>query len=89
MPDVEEECLVEQPVSGISGLSGNIELGGEDAPTRALHLEMKMTRSAGVKRGSPGSQVVDVLDDLAQVLELPHALLRDRAQIADLGVLQT
>jgi hypothetical protein len=52
--DVEKQRLVRQPVSGISGLSGNIELDGEDAPTRALDLEMKMTRSAGIKRGHNG-----------------------------------
>lgn len=51
---VEEQCLVKQPVSGISGLFGKIKLGGEDAPTRALDLEMEMTRSAGIKRGHDG-----------------------------------
>lgn len=54
--DVEEQRLVKQPVSGISGLSGKIELGGEDAPTRALDLEMEMTCSTGIKRWHDGAE---------------------------------
>jgi len=52
--DIEEQCLVKQSVSSVSGLGGKIELGGEDAPTRALYPKMKMTGSAGIKRRHDG-----------------------------------
>lgn len=45
---------MKEPISDISGLSGKIELGGEDASTWALDLEMEMTRSARIKRGHDG-----------------------------------
>lgn len=50
MLDLQEECLVEQPVSGISAFPWEIELRGKKASSRSLDLEMKMTCSSGIKR---------------------------------------
>lgn len=38
----------------ISGFSREMELGGANVPTRTLDFEMKMTRSAGIKRRHDG-----------------------------------
>lgn len=48
---VEEECLIKQPVSGISGLAGKIQLGGENTPAGTLDFEMDMPRATGINRG--------------------------------------
>jgi hypothetical protein len=50
LPQVEEECLVKEPVPGISTFPWEIELRGKEAPSRSLDLEMKMTCSSGIKR---------------------------------------
>ncbi len=45
---------MKEPISDVSSLPGKIELGGEEAATRALDLEMEMTRSAGIQRRHDG-----------------------------------
>ena len=48
---VKQKGFMKQPVSGVSRLSGKIQLGSKNTPTSALDLEMEMSCSPGIKCG--------------------------------------
>lgn len=68
---------MEQPVSGVSGLSGKIELGGQEAPPGTLDPEMKMARSTGIKCGHDGVEPPASLrvGELVSAQAEPHAVI--------------
>ena len=52
--DVQHQRSIEDAVIFVPRLAREIELGGEDAATRSLHLDVIVPRAAGIKAGDDG-----------------------------------